>query len=314
MSDSILTAESLSYSYGDHKALDDLSFQVTPGSHFGLLGPNGSGKTTLFRLLATLLPPQEGSVSVCGFDLAQHPQHIRRQLGVTFQSPAIDPRLTVSENLICHGRIYGIPTRELTQRIDTLTEQFGIADRRSSIVSDLSGGLRRRVELAKGLLHAPRLLLLDEPGTGLDPAARRQFRDLIDAHRRQYGTTVILITHLMEEAEVCEQLLLLDRGRIVRRGTVDELQSSLDGDRLTVKTRRNEELRPELEQFLQTSARPLGDRLCFRLKDASEGLRRVLDRFPNDVISAEVARPTLEDVFLESTGRQLRGSDEETAE
>lgn len=298
-----LSVDSVSHSYADSLALDGVSFSVPRGALFGLLGPNGSGKTTLFRLLATLLPLQQGTVKICGFDLASDPSSIRRQLGVTFQSPAVDPRLTVQENLTCHGRIYGIPRIPLRERINELLGQFSLEDRRRSIVGELSGGLRRRVELAKGLLHRPRLLLLDEPSTGLDPSARRQFWELI--HQQKEGTTIIVTTHLMEEAEGCEQLLLLDKGTVVAEGSPSALQSSLDGERLTVRTRNNAQLRPALESMLNVVARPLGDRLCFRTSDAANALQRVMSEFADDVLSAEVARPTLEDVFLEKTGRDF---------
>ncbi|MFY9254113.1 MAG: ATP-binding cassette domain-containing protein [Fuerstiella sp.] len=305
MPDFILQANGVSHQYGQTQALSDVSLQIRAGCLFGLLGPNGSGKTTLFRLLATLLPLQTGTVSIAGFDLKNQSSQIRRQLGVTFQSPALDNRLTVQENLRCHGRIYGIASGPLKSRIDDLLNQFAIADRRHSIAGELSGGLRRRVELAKGLLHHPTLLLLDEPSTGLDPAARRQFWDAIHDQQHREGTTVVVTTHLMEEAECCEQLLLLDKGKVVCEGSPQELQASLNGDRLTIRLRRTSELRTRLESFLNAESRPVGDRLCFRVNNASGDLQRTMAEFGDEVVSAEVARPTLEDVFLEKTGRVL---------
>ncbi|MGB4737300.1 MAG: ATP-binding cassette domain-containing protein, partial [Fuerstiella sp.] len=207
--------------------------------------------------------------------------------------------------LRCHGRIYGIASGPLKSRIDDLLNQFAIADRRHSIAGELSGGLRRRVELAKGLLHHPTLLLLDEPSTGLDPAARRQFWDAIHDQQHREGTTVVVTTHLMEEAECCEQLLLLDKGKVVCEGSPQELQASLNGDRLTIRLRRTSELRTRLESFLNAESRPVGDRLCFRVNNASGDLQRTMAEFGDEVVSAEVARPTLEDVFLEKTGRVL---------
>ncbi len=308
-----LLASNISHRYGNNLALDNVSFQVDRGTLFGLLGPNGSGKTTLFRLMATLLPLQSGQVSVCGRDLKTESAEIRRLLGVTFQSPAIDPRLTVEENLKCHGRIYGIAKTDLPRRIDQLLEQFVLTDRRRSIAGDLSGGLRRRVELAKGLMHSPDVLLLDEPSTGLDPSARRQFWDLIHEQRDREGTTVVVTTHLMEEAEGCEQLLLLDRGKVIRCGSPQELQSSLDGQRLTVRTRSNAELRPRLEALLHAESRTIGDRLCFRIGEAATALQTVMAEFGDQIVSAEVAQPTLEDVFLETTGRDFSGDESEAA-
>ncbi|MEQ9409093.1 MAG: ABC transporter ATP-binding protein [Fuerstiella sp.] len=309
-----LAVSHVDHHYRSHQALDDVCFQVERGTLFGLLGPNGSGKTTLFRLLATLLPLQSGTVQVCGLDLKSQSADIRRRLGVTFQSPAVDPRLTVEENLRCHGRIYGIRSGDLWRRMDELLQQFTLADRRRSIVGDLSGGLRRRVELAKGLLHSPELLLLDEPSTGLDPVARRQFWDLIREQQQRTPTTVVVTTHLMEEAEGCEQLLLLDKGRVIRHGSPQELQQSLSGQRLTVRTRDNAACRPQLEALLNATARPIADRLCFRIDNAAQGLQQVMSELGTQVVAAEVAQPTLEDVFLETTGRQLSAGDGESAE
>ena len=307
-----VSAAGISHSYGSHQALNDVTFDVPAGCLFGLLGPNGSGKTTLFRLLATLLPLQHGTAAVCGCDLKTQAGEIRRRLGVTFQSPAVDPRLTVEENLQCHGRIYGIRSADLRNRIDQLLEQFALTDRRKTAVGELSGGLRRRAELAKGLLHSPQLLLLDEPSTGLDPSARRMFWDLVQQQRDQEGTTVIVTTHLMEEAEGCERLLLLDRGQVVQQGTPQELQSSLNGQRLTVRTRDNRQFRSQIESLLQADAGIVGDRLCFRIQEAAAALQTVMAEMGDDVVSAEIAQPTLEDVFLETTGHRL--SEEEAEE
>ena len=303
MSDICISATSVSHSYGETTALTDVDVEVPHGSVFGLLGPNGSGKTTLFRLFATLLPLQVGSVSICGSDLKSDPASIRRKLGVTFQSPAVDPRLTVAENLLCHGRIYGLPRKPLASRIDELLEQFSLSDRRKSIVGELSGGLRRRVELAKGLLHRPEVLLLDEPSTGLDPAARRQFWDLIHEQQQKEGTTVILTTHLMEEAETCANLVLMDRGKVVSEGSPQALQASVYGDRLSIRGRDPVELKPVLESMLQVKARNVGERMCFRVSDGAAALQHVMSTCGDKVLSAEVACPSLEDVFLEVTGR-----------
>ena len=311
MSEFSLEATDVSHRYGSTQALSHVDLKIPTGCLFGLLGPNGSGKTTLFRLLATLLPLQSGKVTIAGLDLQTQPSGIRRQLGITFQSPALDGRLTVEENLKCHGRIYGIGATLTQSRINELLELFELADRRRTIAGKLSGGLRRRVELAKGLLHRPQLLLLDEPSTGLDPAARRQFWDLIHDQKQREGTTVIVTTHLMEEAEGCEQLLLLDKGHVICEGSPQELQASLNGDRLTLRLRPSSDIQSTVEAFLNAEGRPLGDRLCFRITDASGALQRTMARFGEEILSAEVARPTLEDVFLEKTGRVLSNDEQE---
>ncbi|HIK96081.1 MAG TPA: ATP-binding cassette domain-containing protein [Planctomycetes bacterium] len=303
MSDICISAASVSHSYGETAALTAVDLEVHKGTVFGLLGPNGSGKTTLFRLFATLLPLQAGNISICGIDLKNDPASIRRKLGVTFQSPAVDPRLTVAENLLCHGRIYGLSRKPLISRIDELLEQFSLSDRKKSIVGELSGGLRRRVELAKGLLHRPEVLLLDEPSTGLDPAARRQFWDMIHEQQQKEGTTVVLTTHLMQEAETCAHLVLMDKGRVISQGSPQTLQASIDGDRLSIRSRDPVELRPVLESLLQVKARNVGNRMCFRVPDGAAALQHVMSTGGDRVLSAEVACPSLEDVFLEVTGR-----------
>lgn len=309
-----LTVDSVSHRYDQHQALNNVSFEVPSGIIFGLLGPNGSGKTTLFRLLATLLPLQEGSVQVLSFDLQREAAAIRGQIGITFQSPALDPRLSVRENLVCHGRIYGMNGRKLQQRIHQLLDDFQLTDRSTALVESLSGGLRRRVELAKGLLHGPLLLLLDEPSTGLDPAARRQFWDLVRQQQQRSETTIIVSTHLMDEAADCDQLLLLDRGQVLQHGSPQQLQASLSGQRLTLRTLDNAGLKARLEKLLLRSATETGEELCFRIDDAAAGLQQVMQQFNKQIVSAQVAQPTLEDVFIESTGRTLSadaGADDE---
>lgn len=311
------TVDQVSFDYGDSPALQDVSFDVPVGNLFGLLGPNGSGKTTLFRLLATLIPMQQGQVTVLNHDLASQPQLIRQRLGITFQSPALDVRLTVRENLACHGAIYGLPKKTIRQRSEELLADLQLLDRQHERVERLSGGQKRRVELAKGLLHQPSVLLLDEPSTGLDPAARRQFWSLIQAHRK--NMTIIVTTHLMDEAEQCDQLLLLDKGQVVAEGSPAELQASLPGERLSIQLQRSDsvsvaQLKSDIEQVLEATGQQAGDRLVFRLKNATDALQSLMDGFREHVKTAEVARPTLEDVFLEKTGREFAMTEASTTE
>ncbi len=193
-----ISVRGLSHRYGSRQALDNLDFDVTSGEIFGLLGPNGGGKTTLFRILATLLPVQEGQVELLGLDVAREPEHVRTQIGVTFQSPSLDRKLTVRENLATQGALYGLSGSHLAGRIDTLLSRLGLADRARDRVESLSGGLARRVEIAKGLLHDPRVLLLDEPSTGLDPGARLDLWQYLRLLREEAGVTVLVTTHLME--------------------------------------------------------------------------------------------------------------------
>jgi len=305
MSDLAVEVSSVTHRYGNTVALNDVSLNIARGSLTGLLGPNGSGKTTLFRLLATLLPVQSGQIIVQGYDVGTESSRVREQLGVTFQSPALDGRLTVEENLRCHGQLYGIKRATLQERIESGLKRLELVDRRRDRVEVLSGGLRRRVELAKGLLHRPDVLLLDEPSTGLDVLARRRFWDLVDEVRQTDGTTVIVSTHLMDEAERCDQLFLLNDGRVVQSGSPSELQYSIDGERLTVRCRDVSAALPVVEQLLGESPVVRGDSLSLRVIGAAQRLPDLMTQLGDNVLSVEVAQTSLDDVFIEATGRGL---------
>jgi ABC-2 type transport system ATP-binding protein len=305
MSTNPVTALNLRYSYGKHTALNDLSFSVAAGTLFGLLGPNGSGKTTLFRLLATLIPVQSGHLTVCGFDVMTEQSSVRQRLGVTFQSPAVDVRLTVAENLKCHASLYGLSGATLNNRVSELLDRFAIADRRKSIVGTLSGGLKRRVELAKGMMHDPKVLLLDEPTSGLDPRARQEFWELVTSQQKSQGTTIIVATHLMPEAELCDRVLLLDRGQTVAEGTPGELQSRQNGDRLSIRLRDLNSHRETLQALLGDKAELHGDRVTLRATNPAEQIHDIMQKLGDQILSLELTRPSLEDVFLELTGRSL---------
>ncbi len=301
----VINAESLSYSYGERTALRELTFSVGEGCLFGLLGPNGSGKTTLFRLLSTLIPVQKGRLDICGHDVSANQDEVRKQLGVTFQSPAVDVRLTVRENLSCHGRIYGLHGSLLRERLALMLERFGLADRASTLVGQLSGGLKRRVELAKGLMHSPRVLLVDEPTSGLDPRARQDFWDLVLNHVRGSGTTVVVATHLMSEAELCDQLLLLDQGQKVAEGSPVELQGRLAGERLTLRMRDAAAVQTAVEKAVNSAVMVSGNQLSVRVNDPATQITILLNQFRNEILGLELTRPSLDDVFLELTGRSL---------
>ena len=305
MSATVIDAKSLSYSYGERTALRDLNFSVGEGCLFGLLGPNGSGKTTLFRLLSTLISVQKGYLEICGHDVSTNQAQVRKQLGVTFQSAAVDVRLTVRENLSCHGHIYGLYGSLLRERMASLLERFGLVDRASTLVGQLSGGLKRRVELAKGLMHDPRVLLLDEPTSGLDPRARQDFWDLVLNDVRGSGTTVVVATHLMSEAELCDQLLLLDQGQKVAEGSPVELQSRLAGERLTLRMRDASSVQAAVEKAVNSTVTVSGNQLSVRVNDPATQITILLNQFRDEIQGLELTRPSLDDVFLELTGRSL---------
>lgn len=295
----------VSFRYGDQPALDAVSFQIAPAVVFGLLGPNGGGKTTLFKLLSTLLPLQEGTIRLLGRDVRCQSSAVRRLIGVTFQAPSLDRKLSVFENLACHARLYGLTGASLNSRVSELLQRLGLTERARDKVESLSGGLARRVEIAKGLLHSPRLLLLDEPSTGLDPGARLDLWRYLASLRDDAGVTVIVTTHLMEEAERCDDLALLDRGRIVARGSPAELRRSLGGDCLTIRGPQPESLAADISGRFGVAVRQLGDELRIDAQTDHSLLGRVLDAFGPRIESVSLARPTLEDVFVERTGHRF---------
>ncbi|MBI3860828.1 MAG: ATP-binding cassette domain-containing protein [Planctomycetia bacterium] len=295
----------LSHRYGSLTALDGISFDVAAGAIFGLLGPNGGGKTTLFRILATLLPVQEGHVRLLDRDVAREPAQVRRFIGVTFQSPSLDRKLTVRENLVTQGRLYGIARRPLRNRIDELLSRLGLAERSRDRVESLSGGLARRVEIAKGLLHEPRVLLLDEPSTGLDPGARLDLWLYLRTLQRDAGVTVLVTTHLMEEAERCDTLAILDSGRIVALGSPVELRDSIGGDCLTIDSPSPAELAGRIAEKFHVTPRVIGPQLRIETASGHELLREVVEAFGPEISSVSLAKPTLEDVFVQRTGHKF---------
>ena len=298
-------AANLGFAYGSRKALDGLSFEVRAGEIFGFLGPNGGGKTTLFRLLATLLRPQQGSASIFADDLVAEAGAVRSKLGVAFQSPSLDPHLSVFENLIHQGHLYGLRGGELRRRIGAQLDNFGLTDRRRDRVQTLSGGLKRRVEIAKAMVHQPRLLLLDEPSTGLDPGARRDLWVTLQELQSNDNVTVLLTTHFIEEGDRCDRLALVDRGRIVAEGEPAALKREIGGDIVVVRTSEPGTLADELQQKFGLAANVEDDRIRFEKENAPEFVGRLAQSFPGRIEAIAVSKPTLEDVFLRRTGRRL---------
>ena len=308
---SAVVVRDVGFHYGGREALTDVGFTVERGEIFGLLGPNGGGKTTLFRLLATLLPMQSGEVMLLGCDVASQAQAVRRRIGVTFQSPSIDGKLTVGENLRHQAHLYGLLGREASKRIDDLVGQLGLADRVSQLAGSLSGGLKRRVEIAKSLLHRPRLLLLDEPSTGLDPGARHDLWAYLTKLRDELQVTILVTTHLMDEAERCDRLGILDRGRLVALGTPDELRQSVGGDCLTIQAGDPDELSRQIASRFGVAARRVGDALRIEREAGHELLRDLVAAFPAEITAISLAKPTLEDVFIARTGHRFWDAESE---
>ena len=304
-----VAVDQVEHSYGDHTALAGVSFSVDDGQIFGLLGPNGSGKTTLFRILSTLLPLQKGSVNVCGADVKSSPDEVRRHIGVTFQAPSLDIKLTVHENLKHQGHLYGLSGQTLSQRIADSMEQLGVSDRAGDFAEKLSGGLKRRVEIAKCLLHSPKLLLLDEPSTGLDPGARHELWNILQQLRDNAGVTILVTTHLMEEADKCSMLGILDQGKLVAHGRPDELRGMVGGDCVTVQSDNLDEFKTQLQEQTGLPVQKVGDSLRIEAESGHQLLSEIASSFPGRFRSLTLGKPTLEDVFIKLTGRRMEEAD-----
>jgi ABC-2 type transport system ATP-binding protein len=304
-----VAAQHVSYRYRDRIALDDVSFDVSAGEIFGLLGPNGGGKSTLFKLIATANQLQDGWLTISGFNLRDNPFEARRLIGVVFQSPSLDKKLTVFENLRHHARLYGMRRSEYMRQIDESLDRVGLLDRRADRVETLSGGLARRAEIAQSLLHRPSVLIMDEPSTGLDPAARSDLWRYLETLPTR-GVTILVTTHLMEEAERCARVGILDRGKLVGLGRPTDLRAEIGGEVVSIRSSHAEELARDLESRLSVVVHLHGNDIRFELAGGFPSLAGVLEVVAGRMDSISVARPTLEDVFLKRTGHQFWGEGE----
>jgi ABC-2 type transport system ATP-binding protein len=297
--------EGLTLRYGERRALEAVSFEVAPGELFALLGPNGSGKSTLLRILSTLLKPSAGRALVEGVNVSEDPAAARHRLGVVFQGNGLDAKLTVAENLRFQGYLYGLSGRALAQRIGALLERFALAERRRELAGRLSGGLRRRVELAKALLHRPRVLLLDEPSSGLDLPSRQAFWQTLDELRAEDALTVVVATHLMDEAERCSRVALLDGGRLVALDSPGALKRDLGERVLTLEAYDPPGLLARLAERM--GLRGVVQDGAVRLSGTAdpELAPRLMAEFPEQITALRLGRPTLADVFLARTGHAM---------
>jgi ABC-2 type transport system ATP-binding protein len=301
----VIEVQNLTHRYGDRVALSGVSFQVKKGEIFGLLGPNGGGKSTLFRILSTMMAPTEGRAVVAGHDVARQPAEVRRHAGVVFQTQSLDKALTVEENLRSQGHLYGLSGAPLRERMGRAMEQLGIADRRKDLVETLSGGLRRRVEIAKALLHRPQVMLMDEASTGLDPAARRDLSRHVETLRQEEGVTILLTTHILEEADRCDRLVLLHQGRIVAQGTPGELRSSIGGDVVVLETLDTASLAGKITQHFGLQPKVMDGQVRVEIPNGHRFITEVVEAFPGAIESVGLHKPTLEDVFVRETGASI---------
>ncbi len=298
-----LSVDRLSHHYGKNRALDSLSLEIMAGEIFALLGPNGSGKSTLFRLISTLARIQSGDLLVFGNSPKNQLSAVRNAIGIVFQSPSLDIKLTVRENIRCQAALYGLHGEALTARIEEVSRQLGIADRLGARAGTLSGGMKRRVELAKGILHRPQLLLLDEPSTGLDPAARLDLWHALEQLRNDYGVTVLLTTHLLEEADKADRIAILHQGGTVAIGAPAQLRSELGSQVLSIQTSDQAAVKAWLESRALT-VQQFDNQLRVAGSDTAQVVAPLATEFGDRIQSLTLGKPSLEDVFVAKTGHQ----------
>jgi ABC-2 type transport system ATP-binding protein len=303
---SVIEVKALSRSFGKIKAVDEVSFEVNEGEIFGFLGPNGAGKTTTINMLCTLIRPTSGSATINGFDIIKQRSDVRRSIGLVFQEPALDEYLSAEQNLRFHAYAYDVSPDVREKRITEVLQLVELLDRRKSKVRTFSGGMKRRLEIARGLLHSPKVLFMDEPTLGLDPQTRRHIWDYVLALRKQKHLTIFLTTHYLDEAENCDRISIIDDGRIVALDTPDKLKDSMGGDVITLKAADNEAAAKELKEKFSLSPVLKDGNIDFHVPQGEVFLPKLMQNFQTPLISISLRRPTLDDVFLKLTGRAIR--------
>jgi ABC-2 type transport system ATP-binding protein len=306
VSDYIIQVDNLVKKYGSLVAVDHISFNVARGEIFGFLGPNGAGKTTTINILCTLARPTSGKATLNGFDVVHQQNQVRHSIGLVFQDSSLDDRLTGIHNLNFHAMIYNVPAAERKKRIEQVLRMVDLWDKRNNFIRTYSGGMRRRLELARGLLHYPRVLFLDEPTLGLDPQTRNHIWEYVLQLQKQEGTTVFLTTHYMDEAEKATRIAIIDHGKLVAIDTPANLKRLVGQDIVTLRADDNTRAADEIRSRYRTEVRPEGDQLAFNVANGEEFLPSFIKDFSVKIASISLRRPTLEDVFLKLTGREIR--------
>ncbi len=304
--EAVIQAQGLVKRYKEVEAVRGIDLEVRHGEIFGFLGPNGAGKSTTISILCTLLRPTAGSARVAGIDVVHDPARVRQRIGLVFQDPSLDDQLTGRENLEFHAFIYSVPASERTRRIDEMLALLQLTDRASSLVRTYSGGMKRRLEIARGMLHQPQILFLDEPTLGLDPQTRQSIWTHLNELRDSKGITIFMTTHYMDEAEFCDRIAIIDRGNIVALGTPDELKAMVGGDVVTITSSRPDEASAEITEMLGVT--PIRDNGSLRMEvpDAKVFVPRLVRELKAPVDTVTLRRPSLDDVFLKLTGHAIR--------
>ncbi|MEN8263957.1 MAG: ATP-binding cassette domain-containing protein [Nitrospirota bacterium] len=302
----IIKVENLTRRFGNITAVDNASFDVEEGTIFGFLGPNGAGKTTTINILCTLISATSGRASISGYDCSRQSSEVRKSIGIVFQDTTLDKDLTAYENLMFHAYLYKVKRSDIKERVHEALHLVDLYERRNDLVKKFSGGMKRRLEVVRGLLHRPRVLFLDEPTLGLDPQTRASLWDFIADLPRRHNITVFMTTHYMEEAEVCNRISIIDNGKIITTGTPDELKKTMGGDVIYVRTSDNKKARLEIERLFKLEVMDKNGELYFTSSRGDACIPEIIKTIGETVLSVRLQRPTLNDVFLKMTGRGIR--------
>jgi ABC-2 type transport system ATP-binding protein len=302
----IIKVENLTRRFNGITAVDNISFEVEEGTIFGFLGPNGAGKTTTINILCTLLSPTSGKAQIAGHDCMKESAAVRKAIGIVFQDTTLDKDLTAYENLIFHAYLYNVPKDEMKQRVSDVLRFVGLHERKDDLVKKFSGGMKRRLEVARGLIHRPRVLFLDEPTLGLDPQSRTSLWEFITELPKKHNVTIFMTTHYMEEAEVCNRIAIIDKGKIIAMGSPEELKRTVGGDIVYIRTADNMNAKQEIEKLLNTPVSEKEGELYMTCDMGDTCIPEMMRKIREKVISVRLQRPTLNDVFLKLTGKAIR--------
>jgi len=302
----IIEVKKLTKKFNGFTAVNKVSFEVKKGEIFGFLGPNGAGKSTTISMLSTLVTPTSGKASINDFDIENQTDEVRRSIGLVFQDPSLDDRLKAKENLTFHARLYGLKKSDYVERVKEVLKLVELWDRKDSLVKSFSGGMKRRLEIARGLIHFPQVLFLDEPTLGLDPQTRVHIWDYILKLRESQQMTIFMTTHYMNEAEYCDRIAIIDEGKIIALDTPEKLKKKVGGDIIQMKSFEKDKLKAEIKERYKLKAKEEGEILQIEVTDGEKFLPRLFNDLSTKIDSIELRKPTLEDVFLKLTGRKIR--------
>lgn len=302
----IIKVKNLAKKFNGLTAVAGISFAVKQGEIFGFLGPNGAGKSTTIGMLSTLINPTSGTALINSFDIENDTDEVRKSIGLVFQDPSLDDRLTAKENLVFHARLYGVPRKEYLERVKEVLELVELWERKDTLIRSFSGGMKRRLEIARGLIHYPKLLFLDEPTLGLDPQTRAHIWDYILKLREAHQMTIFMTTHYMNEAEFCDRIAIIDQGKIIALDTPVRLKKKVGGDIIQLRSQEKDKLKGEIKKRYKLKVKEEGEKLLIEVPDGERFLPRLFNELDTKIDSVELRNPTLEDVFLKLTGRKIR--------